>query len=114
MKIPIHYEHTRPSGLPVFSDEDHNTSNPDEICYAINNAATGPWEKGPVVEGEEGDIVLFMFLNTDGTPPYIVLVRWCAGKWWCDNITVLKMPDMFCRVNIPSLDTGGADREEKS
>lgn len=113
MKLPIKYT-SGWSAANRFFDKNNEHVASGTICSIINNAATGPWEKGPVVEGEEGDIVLFMFLNTDGTPPYIVLVRWCAGKWWCDNITVLKMPDMFCRVNIPSFDAGGADREEKS
>lgn len=95
-------------------DDDGLEISQAEVFAAINHAATGPWEKGPVPDGEKGDKMLFLYIDSYENFR-IDLVKWSviAHGWWmrAANATAAQ-PDMFAHINIPKVEKRKGEKND--
>lgn len=101
------------NGVAVFPEDVCREFN--KISIEIDNAAAGPWEKGPVPDGEKGDKMLFLYIDSYSEDFRIGLVKWSviAHGWWmrAANATAAQ-PDMFARVNIPKVEKRKGEKND--
>lgn len=82
MKTPIRHEETFCADSEGFGDCIKDVDGKDipfyQVCDAVNNAAAGAREKGPVPDGEkEGDLLLLLGKSPEDTE----ILMWSGGCW---------------------------------